>query len=301
MQHPTPYLFPAGARLERDNLVLHASARRPASIKTVIRGRVSWIVRDREFVVDPSSFLVLATGEAYSMSIDAPTPVETCCAFFAQGFLEQVASDLTSSTEAALDDPHPIAPLLPYLSSLHDDYERRLTDRVWNLANYCQRTLNPSGTEEYFLVLAISLLEYYKHIRDQSARVPAMRASTRQELFRRLLIGREYIHSHSSDALSLHAMARSACLSPYHFHRAFTEAFRQTPHAYLTGIRLAQARNMIQSGSSVLEACLAVGFSSPSAFTRLFHKRLGRPPSAFRRRIARTGKKLASDPYTIHT
>jgi len=307
MRGPAPYLFPAGARLERDNLILHASARRhvvssytgPASIKTVIRGRVSWIVRDREFVVDPSSFLVLDAREAYSMNIDSPTPVETCCAFFAQGFLEQVAADLTSSTETALDNPQPIAPPLPYLSSLHEDCERRLTDKVWNLAARCERALNPSGTEEYFLVLAISLLEYYKHIRDQSARVPAMRASTRQELFRRLLIGREYIHSHSSDALSLHEIARAACLSPFHFHRAFTEAFRQTPHDYLTGLRLVQARNMIESGSSVLEACIAVGFSSASAFTRLFHKRLGRPPSAFRPRIARKGKKFSSNPFTI--
>jgi AraC family transcriptional regulator len=308
MRRPMPYLFPAGARLEKDNLILHASARRhtvssytgPSSIKTVLRGRVSWVVRGREVVVDPSSFLVLAAGEAYSMNIDAPRPVETCCAFFAQGFLEQVAADLTSSTETALDAPERIAPSLPYLSSLHGDRERVFTDQVWNLANYCERVLNPSGTEEHFLVLAISLLECYKHIRDQSARVPAMRASTRQDLFRRLLIGREYIHSHSSDALSLHAIARAACLSPYHFHRGFTQAFRHTPHDYLTGLRLAQARNMIESGSSVLEACIAVGFSSPSAFTRLFHKRLGHPPSAFRRRFARTSKKFPSDPFTIH-
>ncbi len=307
MRRPMSYLFPAGARLEKDNLILHASTRRhtvssytgPSSIKTVLRGRVSWVVRGRELVVDPSSFLVLAADEGYSMNIDAPRPVETCCAFFAQGFLEQVAADLTSSTETALDAPERIACSLPYLSSLHGDCERVLTDQVWNLANYCQRALNPSGTEEHFLVLAISLLGYYKHIRDQSARVPAMRASTRHELFRRLLIGREYIHAHSSDALSLHTIARAACLSPYHFHRGFTQAFRQTPHDYLTGLRLGQARKMIESGSSVLEACVAVGFSSPSAFTRLFHKRLGHAPSAFRRRFARTGKKFPSDPFTI--
>ncbi|MBV8811080.1 MAG: helix-turn-helix transcriptional regulator [Acidobacteriaceae bacterium] len=266
----------------------------PASIKTVLYGRVSWIVGGRQLVVDPSSFLVLAAGERYSLNIDEVKPVETCCAFFAPGFLEQIAADLTSSAEMALDAPDRIAPSLPYLSAVHGDRESGLTGRVWSLAKRCEKTLNPSGTEEDFLVLAVSLLEYYEQIREQLARVPAMRPSTREELFRRLLIGREHIHSHSSDPLSLTGIARAACLSPFHFHRGFTQAFRETPHSYLTGLRLAQAQHMIERGSSVLEACLAVGFSSPSAFSRLFRKRLGYAPSAVCRRFARMDKKFAT-------
>jgi len=290
MQRGAPYLFPAGARLGEHNLVLHASAKRhsingyagPLSIKTVLRGRVSWVVGSREFVVDPSSFLVLATGERYSMNIDAPKPVETCCAFFASGFLEQIAADLTSALEEALDSPDRIPPPLAYLSASHGDRERALTGRVCGLAERCEKALTPSGAEEDFVVLAISLLEYYEQIRAQAARVAAARSSTRQELFRRLLIGREYIHSHCVDPISLAAVARAACLSPFHFHRGFTRAFQETPHSYLTGLRLAQACNMIARGTSVLDACVAVGFSSPSAFSRLFRKRFGYAPSQFK-------------------
>lgn len=300
---PAPHLFPAGARLGEHNLILHARARRhavesysgPSSVKTVLHGRVSWIVRGRQLVVDPSSFLVLAEGEQYSMNIDEPMPVETCCPFFAPGFLEQIALDLTSPTKTALDAPDRVAPSLPYLSALHTHRERVLIGQIRSLVENCETMLNPSGTEEHFIMLAISLLEYYRQIREQSARVPAMRSATRQELFRRLLTAREYIHAHSSDSLSLNTIARAACLSPYYFHRGFTQAFRQTPHSYLTKLRLAQARNMIESGSSVLEACLAVGFSSPSAFTRLFRKRLGYAPSSIRRRFARMGKNISID------
>jgi AraC family transcriptional regulator len=202
MQRPTPYLFPAGARLGEHNLVLHASARRhsvlpyagPLSIKTVLRGRVSWVVGGRELVVCPTSFLLLAAGERYSMEIDALYPVETCCAFFASGFLEQVALDLTSSAEAALDTPDRIGPSLAYLSAVHGDREHTLTNRVATLAKRCEKQLNPSGTEEDFLLLGITLLEFYQQIRSQVDRVPSLRLSTRQELFRRLLAGRDYIH-----------------------------------------------------------------------------------------------------------
>jgi AraC family transcriptional regulator len=296
--HQAPYLFPEDAHLGTDNVVLHARAKGhsvegyagPLSIKTVLAGRVAWIIGGRELVVDRSSFLILSAGERYSMNIAAVKPVETCCVFFAPGFVERVAFDATSPLEHALDGPERMAPALPYLSALHSDRERALVGRVHTLAPRCKGAQAPSGFEEDFLLLADALLQFYEHIREQTARVPAIRESTRQELFRRLLIGREYIHFHSLGPVSLTAAARAACLSPFHFHRGFTQAFQQTPHGYLTGLRLAQARGMIESGLPVLEACLEVGFLSPSAFSRLFQSRYGVSPSVVRRKFARSGK-----------
>lgn len=304
-----PYLFPAGAQLGEDNVVLHASSRThrvdeyagPLSIKTVLRGRVSWMVGGRELVVDRSSFLVIAAGERYSMNINALKPVETCCAFFAPGYVEQIAADITSPVDAALEAPDRVAPPLVYLSALHGDRERALNHRVRTLAQRCEKEIHPSGAEEEFLELGTLLLDYYEQIRAQAARVPAMRASTRKELFRRILIGREFMHAHSSDPVSLARVARAACVSPFHFHRGFRQAFQTTPHTYLTRLRLAQACDMIESGSSVLEACLAVGFSSPSAFTRLFRAHMGRLPSELRRRFAKSGKKTRAISGTVGT
>ena len=257
------------------------------------------VVAGRELVVCPKNFLVLAAGERYSMEIDEAKPVETCCAFFASGFLEQVALDLTSSAEAALDAPERIGPSLAYLSAVHGDREHALTKRVSTLAERCEKQLNPSATEEDFLLLGVALLEFYQQIRAQVDRVPSLRLSTRQELFRRLLVGRDYIHSHYSESVSLANVASAACLSLFHFHRGFKLAFQETPHSYLTRLRLTQAREMIERGASVLEACVAVGFSSPSAFSRLFRARLGQSPSEIRGQFARSGKTALAFSGTI--
>ncbi len=294
-----PYLFPEGARLGADNAVLQARARRhrvesysgPLSIKTVLAGQVAWIIGGRELVVDPSSFLIVSAGEKYSMNIAEAKPVETCCAFFAPGFVERVALDATSPVRESLDDPDRAAPALPYLSALHGDRERTLAGRVQSVAARCKGALVPSGFEEDFLVLAQELLQFYEQIREGAARLPAVRKSTREELFRRLLAGRDFLHSHSSGPVSLEAVARSACLSAFHFHRGFTQAFQRTPHAYLTGLRLERARRAMESGSTVLDACMDAGFSSPSAFSRLFRSNYGEAPSAVRRKFARSSKK----------
>src|SRR3954463_6771935 len=106
-----PYLFPEGARLSKDNVVLRARAQRhrvenyagPLSIKTVLAGQVAWTVGGRELLVDRSSLLVLSAGEKYSMNIDALKPVETCCVFFGSGFVERVALDATTPLAHSLD------------------------------------------------------------------------------------------------------------------------------------------------------------------------------------------------------
>jgi AraC-like DNA-binding protein/predicted enzyme related to lactoylglutathione lyase len=88
------------------------------------------------------------------------------------------------------------------------------------------------------------------------------------------------MHSHRDEGVSLDVVTRAACLSPFHFHRGFTQAFEQTPHSYLSGLRMERARALLENGTPVLKACVAVGFSSPSAFSPLFRSRIGMLPPA---------------------
>ena len=288
MRRPPQYLFPSTARFGLDSLVLHARGTRhvvkefpgPLSIKSVIDGHVTWTVGGRDLVVDSNSFLVLNDGEKYSMDLDAPRPVETCCAFFSNGFVERVAHDATTSLQTSLDAPLREAPRLDFLSRLHQDSTGSVLPRLRSLAKRCSKELQPSSFEEDFLILSQQLVMLYKEITAAISRVPATKASTRQELFRRLQLAKEYMHGCADESVSLKNVAREACLSPYHLHRAFTRVFRQTPHGYLTALRLQRAYAFLKSGRTVTEACVEVGFSSPSSFSRLFSGHYGFPPSS---------------------
>jgi AraC-like DNA-binding protein len=295
-----PYLFPEGAQIGRDNTILSARARRhrvngfegPLSIKTVLQGRVAWTVQGRALLVDRFSFLVLNAGEKYGMDLSEERPVQTCCVFFAPGFVERVALDATSPLELSLESPDRMAPAIPYLSAFHFDHRARsMVTRVHALPTRCEKLLAPSGFDEDFLQLANLLLSFYDQVQEEAKRVPAARKAAREELYRRLCKGREYIHAHPSTPLSLAEMAQAACLSPFHFHRGFRKSFGQTPHHYVTSLRLAEAKRLIEGGVSALNACLDVGFTSPSAFSRQFRTQFGQPPSAFRKKMARSGKK----------
>jgi len=284
------YLFPLGSQFGRDNLVLNARATRhvvkdfrgPLSIKSVLDGAVTWKVGKRDFVVDPNSFLVLGDGESYSMDVEVARPIETCCVFFRKRYVEEIAHDATTPLDASLKTPGREAPPLELLSRLHHDGKGAILPHLRSVRDRCSIQLQPSSVEEDFLLLTDKLIHLYKEVRAQMARVPAAKKSTREELFRRLQIAREYLHG-DSGALSLETVAKEACLSRYHLHRSFTQVFRQTPHAYLTTIRMGRAQALLRQGRSVTETALDVGFESIPSFSRLYRAHFGQAPSKVRK------------------
>jgi AraC-like DNA-binding protein len=283
-----PFLFPLGAAFHTDSLVLHATARHhvaqniagPLSIKTVMRGEGTWRASGREWRVKQGEFLILNAGEVYSIEIGSPSPVTTCCVFFAKGFVERMALDATSPLAASLDDPMREGPALDFLSHWHTG---PLTARVQSLAARCNAEPRPTSFEEDFAEIAHAMLHLHAEMQSKIARVPAARASTRKELFKRLERGRQYLYANDERGVSLLEAARVAALSPYHFHRAFREVFQTTPHAYSMDRRMERAKERIYYGALVADAADVAGFANPPAFTRLFRRRYGMSPTEFRK------------------
>jgi AraC-like DNA-binding protein len=83
--------------------------------------------------------------------------------------------------------------------------------------------------------------------------------------------------------VSLSDVAAQANLSPYHFLRVHKRAYGETPHEFLTRLRIEKAKTLLAKGShNVTEACFEVGFSSLGSFSNLFAYRVGLPPSEYR-------------------
>ncbi|MCE7991303.1 MAG: helix-turn-helix transcriptional regulator [Roseivirga sp.] len=107
--------------------------------------------------------------------------------------------------------------------------------------------------------------------------------STKVELYKRLSIARDYIQAHFSEDLNLSELSRVACLSPYHFHRAFKNTFKITPKKLVTHLRIERAKWLLENRSySVQMICQEVGFRDVSSFTRLFASYTGVTPSVYR-------------------
>jgi len=81
-------------------------------------------------------------------------------------------------------------------------------------------------------------------------------------------------------------LAAVSFLSPFHFLRRFKKELGETPHHFVTRIRIERAKELLaDQKSSVTEICFLVGFESMSSFSLLFHKAVGWSPSAYRSRV----------------
>ena len=84
--------------------------------------------------------------------------------------------------------------------------------------------------------------------------------------------------------VSLPDISVQANLSPYHFQRVHKLTFGETPHEFLTRLRIERAKTLLARGShNVTKACFEVGFSSLGSFSALFNHRVGLSPSEYRR------------------
>ena len=106
--------------------------------------------------------------------------------------------------------------------------------------------------------------------------------------FERLCRSRDFLASSLDQRLKLQDAAGEACLSPFHYHRMFARAFGETPHDFLTRLRIDRAKQLLaQDSCSVTEVCLSVGYESLGSFSALFRALVGYSPSEYRRAIRR--------------
>jgi AraC-like DNA-binding protein len=102
----------------------------------------------------------------------------------------------------------------------------------------------------------------------------------------KLVRARDLVRDCFAEVLTLDDLSREAGLSPWHLLRAFRSAFGETPHDFLTRLRLERARDLLTVTSRPVTAiCFDVGFTSLGSFSTLFRRHVGLSPAAFRRQV----------------
>lgn len=105
-----------------------------------------------------------------------------------------------------------------------------------------------------------------------------------EETFLLLRRSRDFLASSYAQPVKLCDAADVACMSQYHYHKLFSRAFKETPHEFVTRMRMEAAKRMLREAeASVSEICLEVGYESLGSFSTLFARLEGVPPSEFRR------------------
>lgn len=134
--------------------------------------------------------------------------------------------------------------------------------------------------------LAAHLLQHYSRGRRAGAGTnAALPAQTERLVPRRIRRVTDYIRANLCADLAIGELAALAGLSSFHFARVFRRETGETPHQFVTRLRLEEAARLLRATDhTVLQIALAVGFENASHFSVQFKRGYGVTPLAYRLR-----------------
>ncbi len=246
----------------------------PLSIKCLIKSAETYELPGRSVTVDQNSFFIINEGTEYSSSIDSSSDVETASVFISSDLLCEVAASLSIADERLLGDP-----AFDLESSIHfterlyprDDRIVPTLKKIHQLAN--QSSGGEAKIQEQIYLLTEHLLGLNQTVKEEIQSLDFVRASTRDEIYRRLYSCRDYMISNLGQPQDLTDVAAVSGFAPHHFLRLFRKVFGTTPHQYLTRLRLEKAKQLVHEGNrSISEICFDLGFDSIPSFSTLYKK-----------------------------
>ncbi len=113
----------------------------------------------------------------------------------------------------------------------------------------------------------------------RSESIPALRRTTRLEIWRRLNRARDQMEACYGQPLTIAGLASTACLSEHHFKRLFRQAFGMPPHRYLMQIRMTKASQLLSLYPVSVVASMS-GYADVSAFIRAYRNHHGFTPGS---------------------
>jgi transcriptional regulator GlxA family with amidase domain len=88
---------------------------------------------------------------------------------------------------------------------------------------------------------------------------------------------------HMREALPVERLAEIAGVSPRSIARLFVKELGQTPHEFVEGVRIDQARNLLEATDTALKiVAFDCGFASPDQMRSAFQRRLNVTPLQYR-------------------
>lgn len=165
-------------------------------------------------------------------------------------------------------------------------------DMYWTLGQYDVIAICEAPDDEAATALSLSVCSRgnvrSKTLRVQSySDVPRKRTDSSIERrgldYYRLQRVFEFIEAHLEDDITVETLASTACLSRFHFARAFKAATGKAPHQFISVKRLELAKSLLTEGRrSLMDVALTCHFSSQANFSRAFHRATGITPGQYR-------------------
>lgn len=282
---------------ERGYFIFHAYARSVENpvhsgvyaLNCAFLGEEFYRAKDVLYRLTRSNYLVLNDDTPRSSFVRSDNDVESLSINFSADF---VNSFYASSTESELDLDEQQLPTRRTVRFSEELQENNpVVSPVLMKIRYGLMTdsFGPLELDETVSLLLDSMLHCESEIRTRMNSMACKKASTREELYKRLVRSRDYIYSCYKDPITIEDLARVASLNQHYFLREFKKLFGTSPHAYIRDLRLKEVRRLLNTTDRLFrDICLEVGYSDPSSLRKVFKREFQRSPRPRQNELSRS-------------
>jgi AraC family transcriptional regulator len=267
----------AELRSHPDGVIAWKGTQLDTEICVVIRGNRSVITRQGPGILDRTvaerGIIWLSPAGLQEDFIDISDPVPAILHIY-------LPASHFSPVSLGVDLDKSVVASLRYESAFHDPL---LAEIAFAIESELQVQTSAGRLLVETLAVSLAARLVQNHVSPSSAQ--ACSRFTPEGLGRRRLSRvLDYIEVSLEGDLTIDQLAAIACLSRFHFARAFKAAIGQSPRRYVNAKRLERAKALlIRADRSLIDIALALSFSCQSNFTRAFRQATGLTPGQYRR------------------
>jgi AraC family transcriptional regulator len=200
---------------------------------------------------------------------------------------EQVYGEASASIEQALargDTPAERTP--DFMENLHP-HENTVSPVLRFIRAHISRgVLDEAWYDEQLTFLLARMQCHHQQLLEQVDRIALIRPATRREVYRRISLATDFLHTHYAQDVDLTTLAKMAYLSKYHFLRLFSLVHGVTPRTYLQRKRINVAIRLLESTRMTMsEVAASVGFAEESTLVRQMRRWTQLTPRQVRARV----------------
>lgn len=268
------------SNLEEFNYITYKSN---FSIKYVIDGEENYILDGKRHTARSGQYLLVNDGRMVETTPECNS--EAISIFLNMDIVSEVAAGLNGDDHELLEnfDLTTGSSVAFFENSFtHNDLLGTALKQLYRHIISTEHSGKEFNSETYYH-LAEQLIRTQLKINDQIGNIDKVKFETRKELYRRVLMARDYIEDTATDAFDFNALSTSSGLSKYHLIRVFKTVFGTTPYRYFIGCRIRTARHdLVNSEENITEIAYKCGFPDVFSFSKIFKNLVGVTPSEYK-------------------